>query len=256
MELSILTHPEFGEVRTALDDEGTILFCATDVAKALGYTNPTKAIRDHCTKDGGTIRSVIDNLGRNQDTKFIYEPNVYRLIAKSKLPIALAFEKWIFETVLPSLRKDGFYAQKELIQNPDFLIKLGRLGEQIKREEREKLGLQQEVQHLTEVVADYEPKITYLEQILNSDNCMNTTNIAADYGISAIRLNKILHEERIQRRVGNQWVLYVDYMHSGLTQSETVLLCNGKKSVVHTKWTQHGRLLIHRILTKRGFQAE
>lgn len=121
MELSILTHPDFGEVRTTYDENGTILFCATDVAKTLGYTNPTKAIRDHCTKDGGTIRSVIDNLGRKQETKFIYEPNLYRLIAKSKLPFATAFEKWIFETVIPNVRKNGFYANKDLINDPDFL---------------------------------------------------------------------------------------------------------------------------------------
>lgn len=254
MELSILTHPEFGEVRTTFDDKGTILFCATDVAKALGYSNQNDAISRHC--NGIVKHDTITKTRGTQKLSYIYEPDVYRLVSRSKLPIALAFEKWIFETVLPSLRRDGFYAEKELIQDPDFLIRLGKLGEQLKREELEKQGLQQEVQYLTEVVADYEPKITYLEQILNSDNCMNTTNIAADYNISAIRLNKILHEERIQRRVGNQWVLYVDYMHSGLTQSETVLLGDGKKSVVHTKWTQQGRLLIHRILAKRGFQAE
>lgn len=87
----------------------------------------------------------------------------------------------------------------------------------LKQEKQEKRVLQEEIQYLNHVVAEYQPKISYLEKILNSDCTMNTTNIAADYGISAIKLNRILHEERIQRRVGNQWVLYVDYMHSGLT---------------------------------------
>lgn len=85
---------------------------------------------------------------------------------------------------------------------------------------------------------------------------MTTTQIAADYGISAIRLNQILNEERVQRKVGNQWVLYVNYMQMNLTQSETVLINNGLRSIVYTKWTQNGRLLIHQILTGRGFEPQ
>lgn len=250
MELSILTHPDFGEVRTAFDEDGQVLLCGSDVAKVLGYVNYQKALRTHCK---GVTKIVTPTNGGNQEVSFIYEPDLYRLISRSKLPIALAFEKWIFETVIPSVRKNGYYANTNLVNDPDFLIELGM---KLKQDKQEKLVLQEEIQYLNHLVSDYEPKISYLDKILNSTCCMNTTNIAADYGISAIKLNRILHEERVQRRVGNQWVLYVDYMHSGLTQSETILLSNGKKSVVHTKWTQQGRLLIHRILERRGFQAK
>ncbi len=250
MELSILTHPDFGEVRTTFDENGTILFCASDVAKALGYNNPNDALSRHCK---GIVKHDTLTNGGKQRLSYIYEPDLYRLVSKSKLPFALAFEKWIFETVIPNVRKNGFYANKDLVNDPDFLIQLGM---KLKQEKQEKQVLQEEVKYLHHVVAEYEPKISYLEKILNSDCCMNATNIANDYGISAIKLNRILYAERVQYKVNNQWVLYQDYKNRGLTQSNTVPIHNGEKSVVHTKWTQQGRLLIHNILTARGYTAE
>ena len=87
---------------------------------------------------------------------------------------------------------------------------------------------------------------------------MATSQIAADYDISARKLNKILHEEGIQRNVGGQWILYQKYMGKGYTKSETIPITHrdgtpGTK--MFTKWTQKGRLLIHEILTKRGILA-
>lgn len=155
MELNILTHPEFGEVRTITEENGTILFCATDVAKILGYSNPRKAIIDHCK--GVTKRYTLTKGGK-QEISYIFEPDLYRLIAKSKLPLAVEFERWVFEKVLPSLRQNGFYANKEMVHNPDFLIELGKLGAKIKQEQAEKECLLEEVKTLTEVVADYKPK--------------------------------------------------------------------------------------------------
>lgn len=250
MELSILTHPEFGEVRTTYEKNGTILFCASDVAKALGYSNTRDSVNRHCK---GVVKHDTPTSSGVQEISYIYEPDVYRLVSRSKLPLALVFEKWIFETVIPSVRKNGFYANKDLINDPDLLIQLGM---KLKQEKQEKRVLQEEVQYLTHVVAENQPKLTYLEKILNSDCCMNTTNIAADYGISAIKLNRILHDARVQWRVNDQWVLYQPYKKKGLTQSETFPIKNGEKSVVHTKWTQQGRLLIHDILTARGYTAE
>jgi prophage antirepressor-like protein len=84
-------------------------FPATEIAVILGYSNPRKAILDHCKKDGVTIRDAIDSLGRKQQKKYINEGNLYRLIVKSKLPEAEKFEKWVFEEVLPTIRKTGGY---------------------------------------------------------------------------------------------------------------------------------------------------
>lgn len=123
-ELQIFKNNQFGEIRT-VEENGKVLFCGSDVAKALGYDQPHKAIERHC-KNGGMFRTVTDSLGREQQAKFINEGNLYRLIANSKLPAAEKFESWIFDDVLPTIRKHGMYATDELLNNPDLLISLAQ----------------------------------------------------------------------------------------------------------------------------------
>jgi len=91
-----------------IGDSKAPLFVASDVAKALGYKEPHKAVNRHC-KGEGMFHPVIDNLGRPQETRVIREPDVYRLVTNSKLPAAQAFENWIMEDVLPSIRSTGSY---------------------------------------------------------------------------------------------------------------------------------------------------
>ncbi|MCH5203101.1 MAG: phage antirepressor KilAC domain-containing protein [Oscillospiraceae bacterium] len=120
-ELQVFTNEVFGEIRT-YKDNGKVMFCASDVARALGYSDTAKAVKTHCKEDGWAICPVIDNMGREQQAKFINEGNVYRLITHSKLPSAEKFESWVFDEVLPSIRKHGMYAVDELIANPDLGI--------------------------------------------------------------------------------------------------------------------------------------
>lgn len=123
--VEIFENSEFGSIRT-IEEDGKVLFCGSDVAKALGYTNPTKAINDHCR--GIAERRTNDSLGRQQNMKFIPEGDIYRLAAKSELPSAEKFESWIFDDVLPTIRKHGAYMTSEKIEeallNPDIIIKL------------------------------------------------------------------------------------------------------------------------------------
>jgi len=126
VDLQIFKSEKFGEIRT-VEENGKFLFCGSDVAKALGYEDTAKAIKQHCKEDGWAFYPVTDNLGRTQQAKFINEGNLYRLIAKSQLPEAEQFERWIFDDVLPSIRKHGVYATAEtaerLLNDPDFMIK-------------------------------------------------------------------------------------------------------------------------------------
>lgn len=118
-ELKIFENPAFGQVRT-IEENGKVLFCGTDVAKALGYKNPTKAIADHCK---GTVeRRANDSLGRQQNMKFIPEGDIYRLAAKSELPGAEQFESWIFDEVIPSIRKTGGYIAGQGQLSPEELM--------------------------------------------------------------------------------------------------------------------------------------
>ena len=107
-ELQIFDNPEFGSIRT-IEENSQIWFCGADVAKALGFKDTPKAIKQHCREDGWVNYPVMDSKGRTQQAKFINEPNLYRLITHSKLPSAEKFEKWVFEEVLPALRETGHY---------------------------------------------------------------------------------------------------------------------------------------------------
>lgn len=109
-ELQIFTNPEFGEIRT-IEEDGKVLFCGKDVAEALGYKDSTNAIKQHCR--GVVKRHLTDSLGRKQEANFIPEGDIYRLAAKSELPGADRFESWIFDEVLPSIRKTGGYVNDD-----------------------------------------------------------------------------------------------------------------------------------------------
>ena len=101
------------DIRT-LEENGKPMFCGKDIATALGYEGPTKAVRDHCRLDGGLKRyPIVDALGRIQESGFISENDVYSLIAYSRLPSAERFEKWVFDDVLPTIRRHGVYAVKK-----------------------------------------------------------------------------------------------------------------------------------------------
>lgn len=118
--------------------------------------------------------------------------------------------------------------------------------------------LEEENQIQKQVIAEFKPIKEYVDTILTSEDTMTITQIGADYGLSAKTLNKILYENRIIRKVGDQWILYIEHMNKGYTKSETfaVLTSEGKEKLVsNTKWTQKGRLFIHNLLGSLGIKA-
>ena len=104
-ELKIFKNPEFGQLRMIFID-GKQYFMASDVAKALGYVRPNDAVSQHCR---ATVKHSIPISGKEQEVNFIPEGDVYRLIIRSKLPKAEEFERWVFDEVLPTIRKQGYY---------------------------------------------------------------------------------------------------------------------------------------------------
>ena len=120
--IELFKSDEFGQLRT-MDEDGKTYFCGSDVAKALGYAKPNNAIQKHCRPDGTPKRgTIIDQLGREQSAVFITEGDVYRLIAHSKLPGAQRFESWVFDEVLPSIRKSGGYMTAREDETPEQLM--------------------------------------------------------------------------------------------------------------------------------------
>lgn len=141
-ELQIFENSEFGSVRT-VDVDGKTYFVANDVAKALGYVETAKAVRTHCK---GVSEMDIPSNGGIQKMKIIPEGDIYRLVIKSQLPTAERFERWVFDEILPSIRRNGMYATDQVIdkilENLDFGIELLT---KLKEERAEKERLQQEL---------------------------------------------------------------------------------------------------------------
>lgn len=116
-KMQIFENEMFGSIRTLVDGE-KVLFCGSDVAKALGYAKPQNAIAAHCK--GALKRGILTN-GGEQEMSFIHEGDLYRLIVHSKLPSAEKFERWVFDDVLPPIRKTGGYVNNsELFVNTYF----------------------------------------------------------------------------------------------------------------------------------------
>ena len=232
--IQTFTSHDFGTIRT-VEYDGTVLFCSRDVAVALGYENPSKAIRDHCK--GGPKRYPLQTPGGIQHARFITEGDLYRLIASSKLPTAARFESWVFDEVLPSIRRHGVYAIDELLQNDEFLEQaIAHLrAERVKR-----LAAEQ-------ALLEAAPKISYYDIVLQSDSLLTITEIAKDYGLSGKKLNRILRDEGVQFHRSGHWFLYARFAEQGYTQSKTHEYDAGKTKT-HMYWTQKGRLFIYDLL--------
>lgn len=253
-ELMIFSNPEFGRVRT-LEENGTVLFCASDVARALGYAKARNAIAAHCKcalKRGGvSITTNQYGVTTEQETEmvFIPESDLYRLVFSSKLPAAERFTDWVTGEVLPSIRRNGMYLLPK-----DYPSALRALADA----EEKRLALAAENERQAQVIAEFEPIRQYVDTILESQDALATSQIAADYGMSAQQLNKILREEGVQHKVNGQCLLYKKHMNMGYTKSKTIQFTHSDgrtDTKLHTQWTQKGRLMIHNILEKRGIVA-
>ncbi|HDJ6521544.1 TPA: phage antirepressor [Staphylococcus aureus] len=230
-------------------------FVGKDVAKILGYSNTRDALSKHVDEDDKEIltsrNTTLENLP-NRGLTAVNESGLYSLIFSSKLESAKRFKRWVTSDILPAIRKHGIYATDSVIENtlnnPDYII---NILTEYKKEKEQNLLLQQEMGEL-------KPKADYVDEILKSTGTLATTQIAADYGISAQKLNKLLHEARLQRKVNKQWVLYSEHMGKSYTESDTIPIVRSdgrEDTVLQTRWTQKGRLKIHEIMTEFGYEA-
>lgn len=247
-EIQIFNNEEFGEVRT-VEIEGKSYFCGKDVAGALGYAIPKDAIAAHCK---GAVKHRTPTNGGIQELLFISEGDLYRLIVSSKLPTAEKFERWVFDEVLPSIRKHGLYATDELLDNPDLIIQMAtKLKEE--RKVRKVLELENKVQ--SQQIAELQPKASYYDLILQCKDLLTVTEISKDYGMSAKGLNTKLHELGVQYRQSSIWFLYSKYQDKGYTQTKTQSYTKSDGTIgssVHTYWTQKGRLFLYNLLKENS----
>ena len=122
--------------------------------------------------------------------------------------------------------------------------------EQLLASEKEKERLSLENKAQLQIIGELQPKADYTDEILKSNSSMNVSQIAKDYGMSAKKLNSILHDLGVQYKSNGQWLLYSNFHDKGYTKSETGTYDNGNQTYVHTKWTQKGRLFLYELLKK------
>lgn len=181
-KIQLFSNPDFGTIRT-LEENEIVLFCATDVAQALGYSNPHKATADHCrylTKREVPHPQAPD---KTLEMSFIPESDLYRLVFRSKLPGAERFTDWVTEEVLPSIRKHGAYMTQEVIEeailNPDTLI---RLAMALKEEQGKRRALEIANSTLTVDNQVMRPKADYFDELVERNTLTNFRETAKELG--------------------------------------------------------------------------
>jgi prophage antirepressor-like protein len=235
---------EFGSLDILMED-GKPYFPATECAAVLGYKNPHDAITKHCRYPAKREVPHPQSSAKRISINYIPEGDLYRLIIRSKLPAASRFEKWVFDEVLPTVRKYGAYATgetlDELLRSPSFAETLmGRLDKERRRSKT-----------FEELATEMAPKALYCDLVLQNKNAIPVSLIAKDYGMTAARFNEMLHGFGIQYRVAGTWLLYQKYAAGGYTQTRTYYV--GKNvAVMHTCWTQKGRLFLYEFLKMFG----
>ncbi|MDR0883420.1 MAG: phage antirepressor KilAC domain-containing protein [Oscillospiraceae bacterium] len=249
-QLQVFSNTEFGELGV-IEIGGKPYFPATRCAEILGYEKPHDAVIRHCRDS--VKYGVIDALGRMQQTNFITEGDLYRLLVRSHLPAAERFERWVFDEVLPSIRKHELYAADELLANPDLFI---QALQALKTERAKTSALAERAAVQEQQIAEMKPKAGYYDVVLACKNAVTMRVIAKDYGWSAQRMNAFLHDHGIQYKQGGVWLLYQNHAANGYTDTKTYVHPghDGEpKSTIHTYWTQKGRLFIYEKMKAAGY---
>ena len=253
-QVTIFNNPQFGEIRTAGTADNP-LFCLADVCRVLDL-QPSR-VKDRLGDGVISSNPIPDSLGRMQNTNFVNEDGLYDVILDSRKPEAKMFRKWVTSDVLPTIRKTGGYitATPEM-SDAEILAKAVLVAQTTiaNRETRIK-QLESENAEQKTLIQQMQKGNDYLNLILQSKGTLATTQIAADYGMSAVKFNKKLNEMRIQHKVNGQWILYSNLMGKGYVHSRTISFTHsdGRPDTrLCSEWSQRGRMFLYDALKEIG----
>ncbi len=233
-ELQIFGSPKFGEVRT-ITENGVTLFCGKDVAAALGYKDTTNAIKQHCR--GVVKRHLTDKLGREQEMNFIPEGDIYRLAARSDLPGAAEFESWIFDEVLPSIRRSGGYIAGQDRMTPEELMAKALLLAQKTIADREA-----RISALTVDNQMMRPKADYFDQLVERNLLTNFRETAKQLEIGPKAfVSELLRHKYIYRDQKGKLLPYHPHVAGGLFEVKECFNEKTQWSGTQTLVTPKGR---------------
>lgn len=234
-------------LRATKDKEGQVWVCAKDVCDTLGYKNTSKAISDHCR--GVTLRYTLQTSGGTQEVLMISEPDLMRLTCRSKMPDAVRFEKWVFEEVLPEIRKTGAYVHATPEMDDVEIMARAIFAAQRTIERNKMIIEEQEKQLLLQ-----KPDVEYTKQVLAADNLHTANTIAVHLGISAKRLNKFLVDEGVIYKQGDLYYPSAKIRNKGYCDYHIVPYINSQGETMtreHLKWTEAGRRFVIELYNKR-----
>lgn len=240
-EMQIFKNKAFGEVRVA-EVNGEPIFCASDVCKALGFTNGRKAVADHVDEGDVTKRDTPTTSGV-QSMTYVNESGLYALIFGSKLPQAKQFKNWVTSEVLPSIRKHGVYmteqVQERALQDPDFLI---RLATNLKEEKEKRRLAESELALEKEINNTNAPKVNFANAIVGCrSSCLigELAKVLTQNGFT-IGQNRLFEWLRSHGYLGTKGERYnvpnQKYVEQGLFEIKKGVR-SGNDGVVHTTLT-------------------
>ena len=226
-EIQIFKSEVFGEIRTC-QVNNQIMFVGKDVATALGYTDPQKALRMHLDNDDKLTRQIVVS-GQGRRTYIINESGLYSLILSSKLPQAKAFKRWVTAEVLPQIRKTGGYIPT-------------------KDSEGRQLSVDEILERADAIVGN---SIHMLNE--PAEDTLTATQVAKTFNMTTLDFNAVLRDMGIQYRRGGRWNLSDDLQGRGYTTERTYVsytLKGEKKIKTYMTWTMAG---LHYLNAKLGY---
>lgn len=229
------------------------LFLAKDVASWIEHTDQRKMIQS--VDEDEKLKGTLFLSGQKRQSWFLTEDGLYEVLMQSRKPIAKKFKKEV-KKILKDVRKHGMYAKDELLDNPELMLDV---VSKLIEEKNKRIELEQEKKLLESTIAEYEPKINYLDIILESEDTVTVSQIAQDYGMTARQFNKLLNELKVQYKVNKQWILTKRYKGKGYVKSKTfeVPKANGgTKVVMDTRWTQKGRIMLYDLLKSEDYYPQ
>lgn len=253
-------------VRGYIGENGIAFLNLEDVARGLGFIDTSKGTNKIRWARVKEFLKEFNYSATSGAEEFIPENVFYKLCMKAKNEVARKFQDLVCDEILPSIRKNGGYivnsekdSDEEIIARALIIAQktIEKKNKEIKKLENINTHLKVENETQKQVIEEFKPVKEYLDVILASDDTLCITQIAADYGLSGVELNKILNKEGVIRKINGQWLLYKEHMNKGYTQSHTYNISTiiGERTAITTRWTQKGRLKIHEILTGLGIKA-
>lgn len=245
----VFSNELFGEVRF-IDVEGKPFAIANDVATSLGYSKPHNAVSKHCKRKSKKLIELLPQIGasangvrKTQEMVIIPESDIYRLVMKSKLPKAEAFETWIMEEVIPQIRKTGGYIPVGKDSDLEIMSKAFAIAQRTIHNFEDIIQKKDiTIKEQEEIIEKQKDDLVYLDKVIAPPKLISSTDVAKDLGMTAVRLHKILHLRGYIYKTDRDkcWKFYHNHQHMVPDYADYHI----NEYAQTLKWTELGRRFI------------